>query len=144
MLCIGLAAGVLIGANFSSSSSSLSLTGDSQKLKEVLGLIKDEYVDETDTDVLMEDAIQHMLAKLDPHSSYISSSDRIEANEDLQGNFEGIGIEFNIFHDTIVVVSPLSGGPSESAGLRSGDKIIKVDGKLMAGVKVRILMSQKI
>jgi len=136
VLCIGLAAGVLIGVNFSSPTSPLSIKGDTQKLKEVLGLIHDEYVDETNTDVLMEDAIHHMLAKLDPHSSYISSSDRVEANEDLQGNFEGIGIEFNIFHDTIVVVSPLSGGPSESAGLHSGDKIIKVDGKLMAGVKV--------
>ena len=136
VLCIGLAAGVLIGANFNSPTASISINNDVQKLKEVLGLIKDEYVDEASTDVLIEDAIQHMLTKLDPHSSYISVADRIEANEDLQGNFEGIGIEFNIFHDTIVVVSPLSGGPSEAAGLRSGDKIIKVDGKLVVGIKI--------
>jgi len=76
----------------------------------------------------------HMLGKLDPHSSYISAKDIVEANEDLKGNFEGIGIEFNIFHDTLVVVSALSGGPSESVGLRSGDKIIKVNNKNIAGI----------
>ncbi|MFN8886435.1 MAG: S41 family peptidase, partial [Cyclobacteriaceae bacterium] len=83
-----------------------------------------------------EDAIAHLLSKLDPHSAYISSRDRIAANEDLKGNFEGIGIEFNIFHDTLFVVAALSGGPSEAVGLRSGDKIIKVNDTTIAGVNL--------
>ena len=74
--------------------------------------------------------------KLDPHSAYIPATDRIAANEDLRGNFDGIGVEFNIFHDTIVVVSALSGGPSEALGIQSGDKIVKVDDKNLAGVGV--------
>jgi carboxyl-terminal processing protease len=84
----------------------------------------------------VDDAIAHILNKLDPHSSYIPATDRLAANEDLRGNFDGIGVEFNIFDDTIVVVSALSGGPSEALGIQSGDKIIDVDGKQMAGIGV--------
>ena len=135
VLCVGLAAGVLIGTSLGGRT----VVGDSsdiRKLKEVLSLVKHEYVDETKTDVLVEDAISHLLTKLDPHSSYISAKDRESANEDLRGNYEGIGIEFNIFHDTLVVVTPLSGGPSEAVGLRSGDKIVKVDTTSIAGIKL--------
>lgn len=137
VLCIGLAAGVLIGASFGSKKMpgiSGETSNDVQKFKEVLGLIQKEYVDETKTNKLVDEAIQHMLSKLDPHSAYITASDREEANEDLRGNFEGIGIEFNIFHDTLVVVSALSGGPSEAVGLQSGDQIIKVNDTIIAGV----------
>lgn len=136
VLCIGLAAGVLIGTSLGGKSITGESTSDIQKLREVLSLVKNEYVDETKTDGLVDDAIQHILAKLDPHSAYISASDREEANEDLRGNYEGIGIEFNIFHDTLVVVAPLSGGPSEAVGLLSGDKIIKVDTAVIAGIKL--------
>src|SRR4051812_44910871 len=95
VLCIGLAAGVLMGASLNSTSivgTSDSGGDDVKKFREVLGLIKSEYVDTTQTNALVDDAIQHMLDKLDPHSSYIPVSHRVEANEDLQGNFEGIGI----------------------------------------------------
>ncbi len=136
VLCIGLAAGLLVGANFMGRSSSGHAGDDVQKFREVLGLVKGEYVDDVKTDVLVEDAIQHLLTKLDPHSTYISAKDREEANEDLRGNYEGIGIEFNIFHDTLVVVAPLSGGPSEAVGLRTGDRIIKVDSSVIAGIKL--------
>jgi carboxyl-terminal processing protease len=77
-----------------------------------------------------------MLGKLDPHSAYISSKDRISANEDLQGNFEGIGIEFSIFNDTLTVVHAISGGPSEAVGVRPGDRIVKVNEKLIANTKL--------
>ncbi len=137
VLCVGLAFGVLIGAGLNNKSTgSDEINKDLQKLREVLTLVKKEYVDETKTEGLVEDAIAHLLSKLDPHSAYISSGDRIAANEDLKGNFEGIGIEFNIFHDTLFVVAALSGGPSEAVGLRSGDKIIKVNDTLIAGVKL--------
>lgn len=136
VLCIGLAAGVFIGASFSTRKSTGDVGRDVQKFREVLTQIKDEYVDTVNTELLVDDAIAHMLNKLDPHSSYIPASSREAANEDLRGNFDGIGIEFNIFNDTIVVVSPLSGGPSEALGVQSGDKIIRVDDKNMAGVGV--------
>ncbi|MDH5604886.1 MAG: S41 family peptidase, partial [Cyclobacteriaceae bacterium] len=135
ILSVGLAAGMLIGATFSRPSvEGQGLTTGLQKFKEVLTHIDRNYVDEVDVDKLVEQAILNILENLDPHSAYIPASERLRANEDLQGNFEGIGIEFNIFKDTLVVVSPLSGGPSEAAGLSSGDKIIMVDGKNIAGV----------
>jgi carboxyl-terminal processing protease len=136
VLCIGLAAGVLIGVGINGHSVPSYANDNVQKLREVFGLVKNEYVDDVKTDALVDDAIQHMLSKLDPHSMYISAKDREEANEDLRGNYEGIGIEFNIFHDTLVVVAPLSGGPSEAVGLRPGDKIIKVDTIGIAGAKL--------
>ncbi|MBS1975749.1 MAG: S41 family peptidase [Bacteroidetes bacterium] len=134
VLSIGLAAGVLIGAGINSGTVPGPTDKDLSKFREVMSLIRDEYVDTTSTDALVDDAIQHMLDKLDPHSSYIPASQRTEANEDLQGNFEGIGIEFSIFHDTLVVVSPVSGGPSEAVGLRSGDRIVRVGDKNIANV----------
>lgn len=134
ILCIGLAGGVLIGASLNKTAASDDIGADVQKFREVLSLIKTEYVDETETDKLVDDAIAHILAKLDPHSAYIPARERLEANEDLRGNFEGIGIEFSIFQDTLVVVAALSGGPSEAVGLRTGDRIVKVDGENIAGI----------
>jgi carboxyl-terminal processing protease len=144
ILCLGLAGGILIGANLSGKQGpDKEILREVQKFREVLTLIKNEYVGEVNTDVMVEEAITNMLTKLDPHSSYISASDRIAANEDLKGNFEGIGIEFNIFQDTIVVVAPINGGPSESVGIRSGDKIIEVNGEDIAGVGVTTTDVQK-
>jgi carboxyl-terminal processing protease len=136
VLCLGLAGGVFIGASLGVKKGASDVNRDIQKFREVLTHIQDEYVDTVNTSALVDDAIQHMLNKLDPHSAYIPAADRIAANEDLRGNFDGIGVEFNIFQDTIVVVSALSGGPSEALGIQSGDKIIKVDGKMLAGIGV--------
>ena len=138
VLCLGLAGGLLIGMNLRGNGLEAGSSGSEyRKLKEVFGLIENEYVDEAQSKELVEEAIEHILTKLDPHSIYIPATDRAEANEDLQGNYEGIGIEFNIFHDTLVVVSPLSGGPSEAVGLQSGDKIIKVGDKNIAGIGLK-------
>ena len=134
VLSLGIAAGLFIGSTLTNKKSGSDVNSDVQKFREVLSQIKDEYVDTINTNSLVDDAIAHMLQKLDPHSSYIPSSDRVAANEDLRGNFDGIGIEFNIFNDTVVVVSALSGGPSEALGIQSGDKILKVDGRSLAGV----------
>lgn len=136
ILCIGLAGGILIGSSLNPKSGPKEIGDEVQKFREVLSLVQNEYVDEAKTDQLVEEAIEHLLTKLDPHSSYIPATDREAASEDLRGNFEGIGIEFNIFQDTLVVVSPLSGGPSEAVGLRSGDKIVKVDDKQVAGIGI--------
>lgn len=92
------------------------------------------YVDSIDSEKLTETAIKSILKDLDPHSVYISKKDLQRMNEPLEGNFEGIGIQFNILHDTITVVSPISGGPSEKLGIRAGDKIVEIDSKIVAGV----------
>lgn len=136
VLFAGLAAGIFIGVSLNGTRPSREVGQDVQKLREVLTYIDDKYVDAVPTDKLVDDAIQHLLTKLDPHSSYIPASDRQIANEDLRGNFDGIGVEFNIFQDTIVVVAPLSGGPSEALGIQSGDKIVTVDGKNVAGIGI--------
>ena len=136
VLCLGLATGLFVGARLDSGPEQGTVTRDVQKLRDVLRHIEREYVDEVQTDDLTDEAIVHLLSRLDPHSAFIPARERLLANEDLRGNFDGIGIEFNIFNDTIVVVSPLSGGPSEALGIRSGDKIIEVDGKKVAGIGI--------
>ncbi len=130
-----IAVGVLVGANFTTTQNP---SGDVNKslfkFREVLGYIDRNYVDQVNSDELVETAITNMLEKLDPHTVYIPKEEVTLAQSQLQGNFEGIGIEFNIFKDTLFVVTPLSGGPSEKVGLLAGDKIIKVDGDNVAGI----------
>lgn len=95
------------------------------------------YVDSVNSKELVEKAIIHLLEELDPHSTYISAEEVQEANEPLQGSFDGIGIQFNILHDTIMVVEPIQGGPSEKLGIKAGDKIVEVEGVKMAGIGVK-------
>jgi len=109
----------------------------SRKFDALLQLVNYTYVDSTDANELVEDAIVAVLKELDPHSVYIPKEELKKMNEPLVGNFEGIGIQFNILHDTLMVVSPISGGPSEKVGLRAGDKIIEVDGENIAGIGLK-------
>ena len=102
-------------------------------VQEVMDLVTMKYVDSVSTDTLGENAIDGMLSHLDPHSVYIPPADLSEMNEDLQGNFEGIGVEFQIFDDTVNVMNVLAGGPSDKAGLKVGDKFVKVDDSAVAG-----------
>ena len=102
-------------------------------VQEVIDLVNMKYVDHVALDTLGDNAIEGMLTHLDPHSIYIPATDLSEVNEDLQGNFEGIGVEFQIFDDTVNVVSVLAGGPSDQAGLKVGDKFIKVGDSVVAG-----------
>ncbi len=106
------------------------------KFGKVLEWINNYYVDSVDQEKLVESAIIQLLKELDPHSSYVSKKEVEAMNEPLQGNFEGIGISFNILNDTIFVISPITGGPSEKVGILAGDRIVKVDGKNVAGVGI--------
>lgn len=108
-------------------------SGKRSVLQEVVDLVKLKYVDKVNTDTLTEDAVQAMLAHLDPHSVFIPATNVEEINEDLQGNFEGIGVEFFIIDDTVHVTNVLSDGPSDKAGLRVGDKFLKVGDSAVAG-----------
>jgi carboxyl-terminal processing protease len=105
------------------------------KLNDVLNLARKNYVDKIDTQTLVEAAIEGMLGILDPHSVYIPAKAMERVNEDIRGSFEGIGIEFTIINDTINVVTPISGGPSEQLGIMAGDKIIKINDTSAIGLK---------
>ena len=107
-----------------------------QKLSTIYYLIDNFYVDTANFENLTEEAITTILKELDPHSAYISKKDVQKANEPLEGSFEGIGVTFQIFQDTILVVSPVSGGPSDKVGIMAGDKIVKIDGEDAFGKKV--------
>jgi len=106
------------------------------KFGKVLEWIDKYYVDSVNQDLLVEHAIMELLQKLDPHSSYLTKEEVEQLNEPLQGNFEGIGVSFNILNDTVYIVSPISGGPSDKVGIMSGDRILKVDGTTIAGVGI--------
>lgn len=106
------------------------------KIEELLRYIEAKYVDKVDRDKLVDEAIEKLMTQLDPHSSYIPASELEEVNEQLDGKFNGIGVEFLIVKDTAVVVSPMSGGPSEAAGILPGDKIIKVGDSVIVGEKL--------
>ena len=107
-----------------------------QKFSTLLYYIDEIYVDTVDVESLVESAIVGMLEEMDPHSVYIPADELQEADEPLNGNFEGVGIQFNIFKDTIMVVSPIAGGPSEKLGILAGDRIVTVDGEVVAGIGV--------
>ena len=98
--------------------------------------IKQLYVDTVNDQKLVEDAIRGMLKELDPHSQYTPAKDVQALNEPLQGSFEGIGVQYNVNEDTLVVIQPTSGGPSEKVGIIAGDKIVTVDDSVIAGVKM--------
>ena len=106
------------------------------KINSLLEYIEYQYVDTINKKDLVEKTVTSMLQSLDPHSAYIPASDFESVNEPLEGNFDGIGVEFNIIKDTIRVISPIEGGPSEKIGIRAGDRLIKVEGKNVAGVKI--------
>jgi carboxyl-terminal processing protease len=110
--------------------------GKYDKLNDVLNYIQDSYVDTMSRKKLTEEAISSLLEKLDPHSSYISAEEFNDANDPLLGSFDGIGVEFRIQRDSITVMNVVPGGPSEAIGVFAGDRIVKVDDKNVAGIKI--------
>lgn len=111
-------------------------SGSFERLVDVLNLIQQDYVDTLNREKLVSTAVESILEELDPHSAYISA-DRFNAvNDPLEGKFEGIGIQFRMVMDTVVVIKPIPDGPSEKAGLMAGDRIVKAEGKTIAGVNM--------
>jgi carboxyl-terminal processing protease len=139
IIAASIATGILIGIYIPgrhSASQNTNIRSRNDKLTSIVNIIESSYVDSVNRNDLEEIAIPAMLSKLDPHSSYIPAKDLKRANEPLQGNFDGIGISFNMLTDTILVISTIPGGPSEKAGLLPGDRIIYVNDSLVAGKKV--------
>lgn len=112
------------------------LNSPSRKLQLAEFAIANLYVDKVDEDKLVEDAIIKMLEDLDPHSTYSDAEEVKRLNEPLEGNFDGIGVQFNMATDTLFIIQPVSGGPSEKAGILAGDRIIEVNDTVIAGVKM--------
>jgi carboxyl-terminal processing protease len=137
---IVLVAGILIGFylnNLLANKRSFSaIIHNNDPLEEIIELISDQYVDSINRDSLYADAVNGILKHLDPHTSYIPARDLQSVNEDLEGKFKGIGVEFFILKDTIQITSVVVGGPSEKAGLQPGDKLIKVNDSVVAGVAI--------
>ncbi len=107
-----------------------------RKLNLILQEVGNNYVDTIDMEAMTDAAVSAALAELDPHSVYLPPVELTESDEELSGNFEGIGITFNVPNDTAIVLSPVTGGPSEKAGLIQGDRIVRVDDKDIAGVRM--------
>jgi len=112
------------------------LSEETFKIGKTLGLIDSYYVDTTNLPKLAETVIIDLLKELDPHSTYISAKDVKEMNQPLIGNFEGVGIHFNLLRDSIIVIEPLPGGPSLKAGLQAGDRIVIINGEKVAGTGI--------
>ncbi|MCC6462868.1 MAG: PDZ domain-containing protein [Saprospiraceae bacterium] len=143
LLALVLAAGMFIGQqlprydqNVRAWSSGQHAGSNDSALDEILRYVEAKYVDSVNLSDIKKDAITRLLEQLDPHSVYISPEELQHVEEDMSGNFEGIGIEFILVDDTIQVVTPLSGGPSEAAGVLPGDKILTIADTVVAGVKI--------
>jgi carboxyl-terminal processing protease len=118
--------GIFLGARFKGGAEG-ELTASQKKIYEAYQLIKATYVDTVDDDSLTNAGIRGMVQSLDPHTMYLEPEKVAYTNAEFEGNFEGIGIEFDVINDTLLVVTPLAGGPSESAGIMPGDRIIAID-----------------
>lgn len=139
VLSLVLVVGMLIGFRLRESTWNklpLAQRGDYSRLDEILNLVEEKYVDTLNREKTIDRLIDNLLSTLDPHSFFIAASELEAVNENLEGNFEGIGIEFYVLHDTIIVVSPIAGGPSEALGIMSGDKIVKIEDTVVAGIGI--------
>ena len=135
---LGVVLGVVLTLTMSKAWQQKKFDGDYnrwRKLNLILQEVQKNYVDDIDMNAMTDAAVVAALAELDPHSVYLPPVELTESETELSGNFEGIGITFNVPNDTAIVLTTIPGGPSEKAGLMQGDRIIKVDDKVIAGVK---------
>ncbi len=133
LMAVALAAGLFLGTFFIKDGGFADpVQENTNKFNTILEFIEDNYVDSVDHDLLIESSIEGMIKKLDPHSAYIPARDLAEVNEQLEGNFGGIGIRFLIHHDTLVATHVLKGSPAEQAGMKAGDRILEVDDTVIA------------
>ncbi len=133
-----LIAGIFIGKALNSRpNQSMFIHPQPNKLNSIINFISNEYVDSVNTNELVEKTIPMLIGHLDPHSVYIPAKDHERVNEPLIGNFEGIGVQFKIQYDTIAIVKTIMNGPSNKVGIKDGDRIIKINDTLVAGVKIK-------
>lgn len=139
-LAIVLASGLYLGYKMNTGQSEsgqiLRLGKEKGKVSSVLDYVKKDYVDSVKPEKLESKAIKEILSDLDPHSQYIPADDFKDVNDPLKGNFEGIGVQFRIEKDTVMIIRAISGGPSEKVGIRGGDRIVTIEGDTVAGVGI--------
>ena len=139
IVVIAIVAGVFLGIKLQNRKQLVTRTmfiNNANKIGSILNLVEKNYVDTVDSKKMVETAIPEILKQLDPHTVYIPAKDMVEVGEEMSGNFSGIGVQFSIQNDTIMVIDVISGGPSQKLGIRAGDRIVKVNDSIMAGVKV--------
>lgn len=143
LLAVGVALGLLLGQFLGRTSAESQLRGmlnrislPDNKLSYTLSLIEHQYVDSVSLDSLAEHVIPLLVGELDPHSVYIPASEMQAVNEPLEGEFDGIGVVFNMATDTVIVLNVIHGGPSDKAGVKAGDRIVRIDDSLVAGRKI--------
>ena len=136
IIAISIAAGIFLGTSLNYQKKTISFFGGTpqeRKIKRLIDYIQYEYVDEVDTDSLLDGTIKHMLDKLDPHSVYIPAKELAQVSESMNGKFVGIGIQFRMYKDSLAVVKVLDNGPSEKAGIKAGDRILIADNDTLFG-----------
>ena len=139
-----LIAGLILGPKFASENQnskngsflSFGLSDRSSKVEKVIRIINENYVDSVQLDTVQDMAIQEKLKNLDPHSAYLAPEDAQLLSDDLEGNFNGIGVEYYILNDTLLITSVKKGGPAFKAGIKHGDKILEINNKTVAGIRV--------
>lgn len=142
LLAMALVAGLFIGQDMASTSGGplavfqFRQPSASDKIGRVLDLIDAQYVDTVEKNAIVDEVLQDILQRLDPHSYYISAAEIRAAQEPLEGSFDGIGVEFAIQRDTVVVITPVEGGPSAAVGIRAGDRIVSANGSALAGIGI--------
>lgn len=132
VLSLGIIGGIFIGRY----SADRRMTAGEAKMRTVLGLIREQYVDPIDIDSLLDASIPDLLASLDPHSAYIPAESLEATNDDLEGSFGGVGVSFQVLRDTVTVVEVIAGGPAEKVGMLPGDKILEANGVKLSGAGV--------
>jgi carboxyl-terminal processing protease len=135
IIVLTMLAGIYLGIRLSNFFNFNESQSQIKKFSEILNYTEEFYVDSINENKLVEDAIRGMFSSLDPHTSYIDVKEQQASEEEFRGNFEGIGIEFQVVNDTITVVSSITGGPSEAIGIISGDRIVKINGEKSIGYK---------
>ena len=147
LFALTLIAGMFIGTNLGDKNLlqvKPSVEQNANKLVSLIDFIEDNYVDSINKQQLIEDAIASVLKNLDPHSYYMGSEEVALEKERMKGEFSGVGIEFLILRDSLMVVKTIAGGPSEKAGLQSGDRIVMVDGQVISGKELNGDKAQKL
>lgn len=134
IMAVIMATGVLIGSKLNFGD--YTTNSDVGKINDIINIISEKYVDDIDKEILIERTLKHLLQELDPHSAYVTPEEYQQQLEQIEGKFDGIGVEFRMLHDTLTVVRTIKGGPSEEAGIQAGDKIISVEGEVIAGVGI--------
>lgn len=138
LICIALAIGVALGSflNFPAPQRGMISTSGKSKLNKLVDFIESEYVDDVDADSIVDLTVNSILEKLDPHSVYIAKDEMEEVAQSMKGDFVGIGVNFYMYNDTVAVIKPIPGGPSDKAGIKPGDRILKAGNTKLFGRKL--------